>query len=123
MGRYDKVPEPGLLEMIWGLTWPILMLAFVIGSFCYTQTDEYKQKQETQKILRSEGVIIKKRVNPAGTNLWYDFVLEWSMDQYNLLKRDINGEVDLVRDGIKTLEEGYELAWEEYVDDVMSMFK
>ena len=59
----------------------------------------------------------------AGTNLWYDFVLEWSMDQYNLLKRDINGEVDLVRDGIKTLEEGYELAWEEYVDDVMSMFK
>lgn len=58
----------------------------------------------------------------ADTNLWYDFVLEWSMDQYNLLKRDINGEVDLVRDGIKTLEEGYELAWEEYVKDVMSMF-
>lgn len=59
----------------------------------------------------------------AGTNLWYDFVLEFSMGYYNLLKRDINGEVDLVRDSIKTLEEGYELAWEEYVDDVMSMFK
>ena len=58
----------------------------------------------------------------AGTNLWYDFVLEWSMGQYNLLKRDINGEVYLVRDDIKTLEEGYKLAWEEYVDDVMSMF-
>lgn len=58
----------------------------------------------------------------AGTNLWYDFVLEFSMGQYNLLKRDINGEVELVRNSIKTLEEGYELAWEEYVDDVMSMF-
>lgn len=58
----------------------------------------------------------------AGTNLWYDFVLEWSMGQYNLLKRDINGEADLVRGDIKTLEEGYELAWEEYVKDVMSMF-
>lgn len=59
----------------------------------------------------------------AETNLWYDFLLERSMGIYNLLKRDLNGEVDLVRDGIKTLEEGYELAWEEYVDDVMAMFK
>ena len=59
----------------------------------------------------------------AVTNLWYDFVLEWSMGQYNLLKRDINGEVDLVRDDIKTLEEGYELAWEEYVDDIANLFR
>lgn len=69
MGRYDRISEPSLLQMIWGLTWHILVLAFVIGSFCYAQTDEYKQKQETQKILRSEGVIIKKRAYPAGTNL------------------------------------------------------
>ena len=59
----------------------------------------------------------------AETSLWYDFLMERSMGLYNLLKRDINGEVDLVRDGIRTLEEGYELAWAEYVDDVMSMFK
>ncbi len=59
----------------------------------------------------------------AETNLWYDFVLEHSMGRHSLLKRDLNGEVDLVRDDIKTLEEGYELAWEEYVKDVMSMFE
>lgn len=104
MGRYDKVPEPGLLEMIWGLTWPILVLAFVIGSFCYAQTDEYKQKQETQKILRSEGVIIKKRVNPAGTNLglfyrpdqWYlkvklnsDEIIEIKVDKDRYMRAKI----------------------------------
>ena len=58
----------------------------------------------------------------AGTNLWYDFVLEWSMGQYSLLKVDINHETYLMAEGIKTLEEGKQLAWEEYVKDVMSMF-
>lgn len=59
----------------------------------------------------------------AETNLWYNFYLDSSMGKYSLFKMDINGDVDLVRDDIKTLEEGYELAWEEYVDDVVSMFK
>lgn len=59
----------------------------------------------------------------AETNLWYDFLMERSMGLYSLLKMDITGETILVGDGIKTLEEGYELAWEEYMKDVMSMFK
>lgn len=59
----------------------------------------------------------------AETNLWYDFLLERSMGIRSLLKMDITGETILVEDGIKTLEEGYELAWEEYVKDVMSMFE
>lgn len=58
----------------------------------------------------------------AGTNLWYDFVLEFSMGGYSLLKVDINHETYLMAEGIKTLEEGKKLAWEEYVKDVMSMF-
>lgn len=58
----------------------------------------------------------------AGTNLWYDFVLEWSMGQYSLLKVDINHETYLMAEGIKTIEEGKKIAWEEYVKDVMSMF-
>lgn len=58
----------------------------------------------------------------AGTNLWYDFYLDFSMGKYSLLKIDINSETYLVKDGIKTLEEGKEIAWEEYIDDVMSMF-
>ena len=89
MGRYDKAPEPGLLQIIWGLTWPILVIAFVISSFCYAQTDEYKQKQETQKMLRSEGVIIKKRVNPAGTNLG----LFYRPDQWYLKVKLNNDEI------------------------------
>lgn len=59
----------------------------------------------------------------AETNLWYDFLLERSMGIYNLLKMDINGETILVEAGIKTLEEGKQLAREEYVKDVMSMFE
>lgn len=59
----------------------------------------------------------------AETILWYDFLMERSMGIYSLLKMDTTGETILVKDSIKTLEEGYELAWEEYVDDVMSMFK
>ena len=59
----------------------------------------------------------------AETNLWYDFLLERSMGIYSLLKMDITGETILVKGGIKTLEEGYELAWEEYVDNVMNMFE
>ena len=59
----------------------------------------------------------------AETNLWYDFLMERSMGIYSLLKMDITGESILVEGGIKTLEEGYKLAWEEYVDDIMSMFK
>jgi hypothetical protein len=59
----------------------------------------------------------------AETNLWYDFLMERSMGLYSLLKMDINGETILVEGDIKTLEEGYKLAWEEYVNDVMSMFK
>lgn len=58
----------------------------------------------------------------AETNLWYDFLMERSMGIYSLLKMDITGETILVKDGIKTLEEGKQLAWNEYVDDVMSMF-
>ena len=58
----------------------------------------------------------------AGTNLWYDYALELSLGTYSLLKIDINAETYLVKDGIKTLEEGKQLAWEEYVKDVMSMF-
>lgn len=58
----------------------------------------------------------------AGTNLWYDYVLELSLDTYSLLKIDINSETYLVKDGIKTIEEGKQIAWEEYVNDVMSMF-
>lgn len=59
----------------------------------------------------------------AETNLWYDFLMERSMGVYSLLKMDITGETILVEGGIKTLEEGYKLAWEEYVDDVVDMFK
>lgn len=59
----------------------------------------------------------------AEANLWYDFLMERSMGLYSLFKMDINGDVGLVRDDIKTLEEGYELAWEECVDDIVSMFK
>ena len=58
----------------------------------------------------------------AETNLWYDFLLERSMGICSLLKMDITGETILVEDGIKTLEEGKQLAWEEYVKDVMRMF-
>ena len=50
-------------------------------------------------------------------------LMERSMGLYSLLKMDINGETILVEGDIKTLEEGHELAWAEYVDDVMSMFK
>ena len=59
----------------------------------------------------------------AETNLWYDFLMERSMSLYSLLKMDINGETILVEGGIKTLEEGKQLAREEYVKDVMSMFE
>ena len=59
----------------------------------------------------------------AETNLWYDFLIERSIGIYSLLKMDITGETILVEGGIKTLEEGYKLAWQEYVDDVVSMFK
>ncbi len=59
----------------------------------------------------------------AETNLWYDFLMERSMGIYSLLKLDITGETYLVKGGIKTLEEGKQLAWEEYVDDVASMLK
>lgn len=108
MGHYNRVPEPGLLQIIWGLTWPILVLAFVIGSFCYAQTGEYKQKQETQKILRSEGVIIKKRVNPAGTNLglfyrpdqWYvkvklnsDEIIEVKVDKDRYMRAQVGDKM------------------------------
>lgn len=58
----------------------------------------------------------------AETNLWYDFLMERSMGLYSLLKIDINGETILVEGGIKTLEEGKQLAREEYVKDVISMF-
>lgn len=58
----------------------------------------------------------------AETSLWYDFLLERSMGIYSLLKMDITGETILVEDSIKTLEVGKQLAWEEYVKDVMSMF-
>ena len=44
------------------------------------------------------------------------------MGGYSLLKVDINHETYLMAEGIKTLEEGKKLAWEEYVKDVMSMF-
>ena len=59
----------------------------------------------------------------ARTILWYDFYLDFSMGKYSLLKIDINYETYLVKDGIKTLEEGKQIAWEEYVKDVMSMFE
>ena len=59
----------------------------------------------------------------AETNLWYDFLVERSMGIYSLLKMDITGETILVKDSIKTLEEGKQIAWEEYVKDVMSMFE
>ena len=84
---------------------------------------EKEQLSQMLKPLEWYGGATYPEDQEAGTNLWYDFVLEWSMGQYNLLKRDINGEVDLVRDGIKTLEEGYELAWEEYVDDIANLFR
>lgn len=58
----------------------------------------------------------------AGTNLWYDFYLDLSMGSYALLKVDINYETYLIAEGIKSLEEGKKIAWEEYVKDVMSMF-
>ena len=58
----------------------------------------------------------------AKTRLWCDYLMERSIDLYCLLKIDINGETILVKDGIKTIEEGKQLAWEEYVKDVMSMF-
>lgn len=59
----------------------------------------------------------------AGTNLWYDFVLEWSMGQYNLLKRDINSEVYLVQENIRSPEEGKQIAWEKYVEDIANLFR
>ena len=59
----------------------------------------------------------------AETSLWYDLLIERSMGLYSLLKMDINGETILVEGGIKTLEKGKQLAWEEYVKDVMSMFE
>lgn len=80
----------------------------MIGSFYYTQTDEYKQRQETQKILRSEGVIIKKRVNPAGTNMglfyrpdqWYlkvklnsDEVIEVKVDEDRYMRDKIGDTI------------------------------
>lgn len=58
----------------------------------------------------------------AGTNLWYDFIIEKSLTTYSLLKIDINSEVYLVREGIRSPEEGKQIAWKEYVKDVMSMF-
>lgn len=58
----------------------------------------------------------------AETSLWYDFLMERSMGIYSLLKIDITGETILVEGGIKTLEEGKQLAWEEYMKDVMNMF-
>ena len=58
----------------------------------------------------------------ADTNLWYNFYLDLSIGEYSLLKVDINHETYLMAEGIKTLEEGKKLAWEEYVKDVISMF-
>lgn len=82
-----------------------------------------EKEQLSQMLKPLEWMSANDADKVAETNLWYDFLMERSMGIYSLLKRDINGEVDLVRDDIKTLEEGYELAWEEYVDDVVSMFK
>lgn len=58
----------------------------------------------------------------ADTILWYNFYLDLSMGSYSLLKVDINHETYLVCEGIESLEEGKQIAWEEYVKDVMSMF-
>nr|DAG99249.1 MAG TPA: hypothetical protein [Crassvirales sp.] len=81
-----------------------------------------KKEQLSQILKPLEWMSANDADKIAETNLWYDFLMERSMGIYSLLKMDITGETILVEGGIKTLEEGYKLAWEEYVDDVMSMF-
>lgn len=44
----------------------VAVVALFTYSLWYSTTSEYKQQQETERILRSEGVVLEKVADPAG---------------------------------------------------------
>ena len=77
--------------------WIDYAIAFIsIGAIATTLScsEEYKQKQATERILRSEGVVIEKVADPAGYDWgFWEGGIVYRPDRYYLKVRLDNGDV------------------------------
>lgn len=113
MGHYDPIPEPTKLERIWSNVWPLTMITLIVFAFCLLQTDWFKEREARRLELNSEGVIIKKRAYPAGTNLY----LFYRPDQWYLKVKLNSGaikEVKVDKDRYMRAKIGDTMTFEQY---------
>ena len=85
--------------------WIDYVIAFIsIGAIAtaLSCSEEYKRKQATERILRSEGVVIEKVADPAGYDWgFWEGDIVYRPDRYYLKVRLDNGDVtDLKVDAV-----------------------
>lgn len=92
MNKYIKYVGYGLQGI--AIIGVVAIVALFAYSLWYSTTSEYKQQQETERILRSEGVVLEKVADPAGyTWGFWEGDIVYRPDRYYLKVRLDNGNV------------------------------